>query len=249
MAAGRVTGFSLADYYTGERNAGVALTLLGIVSAASAARIVLTRGLLTRIAWPLALGALLELSVGGRMAVNAQRTLARQLSANAQMFVALATTVAAQARAYLIATRVELVLVVVSATSFRTVPLWPQLREILGAYLVQRPPARLLFPSYQTGEEAMVTDWRKLLDRVAQMAGWEPGDIRSKMFRHTFTAARLQTLDQGAPVSVYTVVRELGHGGESMVRRVYGHLGSIRRRSKVVEYRVRHNRRAIGEPA
>ena len=48
---------------------------------------------------------------------------------------------------------------------------------------------------------------------------------RSKMFRHTYTAARLQTLDQGAPVSVYTVAKELGHGGETMVRRVYGHLG------------------------
>jgi integrase len=56
-------------------------------------------------------------------------------------------------------------------------------------------------------------------------AGWQPGEIRSKMFRHTYCAARLQTLDQGAPVSAYTVAKELGHGGESMVRRVYGHLG------------------------
>src|SRR5260370_40231286 len=52
-------------------------------------------------------------------------------------------------------------------TSFRAVPLWPQLAEILGAYLVQRLPARLLFPSFHTGDEAMVTDWRKLLDRIA----------------------------------------------------------------------------------
>jgi integrase len=48
------------------------------------------------------------------------------------------------------------------------------------------------------------------------------------MFRHTYCAARLQTLDQGAPVSVYTVAKELGHGGETMVRRVYGHLGHVR---------------------
>jgi hypothetical protein len=48
----------------------------------------------------------------------------------------------------------------------------------------------------------------------------------------------LQTLDQGAPVSVYTVAKELGHGGEAMVRRVYGHLGTVHHRSEVVEYRV-----------
>jgi integrase len=133
-----------------------------------------------------------------------------------------------------------------TAASCRTVPLWPQLREILGAYLVQRPPAQLLFPSYRTGEEAMLTDWRKLLDKVASRAGWEPGQIRSKMFRHTYCAARLQTLDHGAPVSVYTVAREMGHGGEAMVRRVYGHLGAVRHRSEVVEYRVQQHRKVLG---
>jgi integrase len=84
----------------------------------------------------------------------------------------------------------------------------------------------------------MLRDTRKLLDAVAVRVGWKPGEIRSKMFRHTYTAARLQTLDQGAPVAVYTVARELGHGGEAMVRRVYGHLGQVRHRAEVVEYRV-----------
>ena len=68
----------------------------------------------------------------------------------------------------------------------------------------------------------MLTDFRTLLDAVSLRAGWQPGEIRSKMFRHTYCAARLQTLDAGAPVSVYTVAREMGHGGESMVRRVTG---------------------------
>ena len=58
------------------------------------------------------------------------------------------------------------------------------------------------------------------------------------MFRHTYCAARLQTLDQGAPVSLFTVARELGHGGEAMVRRVYGHLGQVRHRAEDVEYRI-----------
>jgi len=73
---------------------------------------------------------------------------------------------------------------------------------------------------------------------VEVRAGWKPGEIRSKMFRHTYCAARLQTLDQGAPVSLFTVAKELGHGGEAMVRRVYGHLGQVRHRAEEVEYRI-----------
>ncbi len=67
------------------------------------------------------------------------------------------------------------------------------------------------------------------------------------MFRHTYCAARLQTLDRGAPVSEYTVARELGHGGTSLVERVYGHLGSVRHRSEVVEYLVENHRDTLGE--
>jgi integrase len=85
---------------------------------------------------------------------------------------------------------------------------------------------------------SVVTDFRKLLDAVAVRAEWKAGEIRSEMFRHTYCAARLQRLDQGAPVSVYTVAKELGHGGDSMVKRVYGHLGQVRHRSKIVEYRA-----------
>jgi integrase len=127
-----------------------------------------------------------------------------------------------------------------TATSHRSVPLWPQLEESLREYVfgAAAPPGRLLFPSFRTGQEAMLTDFRKLLDAVAERAGWKPGEIRSKMFRHTYCAARLQTLDRGAPVSEFTVARELGHGGEAMVRRVYGHLGQVRQRTEVVEYRV-----------
>ena len=127
-----------------------------------------------------------------------------------------------------------------TATSLRAVPLWPQLEAVLRAYVfdADRPPSRLLFPSYRTGEETMLTDFRKLLDMVAVRAGWQPGEIRSRMFRHTYCAARLQTLDQGAPVSLFTAAKELGHGGEAMVRRVYGHLGQVRHRAEEVEYRI-----------
>lgn len=67
--------------------------------------------------------------------------------------------------------------------------------------------------------------------------------IRTKMCRHTYCAARLQTLDGGAPISLYTVSRELGHSSVAMVQRVYSHLGAIRHRSEVVAFRVEQHRK------
>jgi integrase len=125
----------------------------------------------------------------------------------------------------------------------------PPLREILKAYFPrrEREGGTLLFPSFRTGKEAMVTDFRKVLDAIAGRAEWAPGEIRSKMFRHTYCAARLQTLDQGAAVSPFTVAREMGHGGTRFVHQVYGHLGTVRHRAKVVEYRVAQHRTKLGE--
>jgi integrase len=136
-----------------------------------------------------------------------------------------------------------------TATSHRTVPLWPQLAEVLRDYFPrrEREPGTLLFPSFRTGREAVVSDFRKALDAVAGRVGWKAGEIRSKMFRHTYCAARLQTLDQGAPVSVFTVGREMGHGGEAMVRKVYGHLGQVRHRAADVEYRVEQHAAKLEE--
>lgn len=127
-----------------------------------------------------------------------------------------------------------------TSTSRRTVPLWPQLREVLTAYLEgpNAPERELLFPSHWMEKEATLTDCRKTLDAVAERAGWKAGEIRTKMLRHTYCSARLQTLDRGAAVSPWTVAREMGHGGRSLVDRVYGHLGEIRHRSEAVEYRV-----------
>jgi hypothetical protein len=34
------------------------------------------------------------------------------------------------------------------------------------------------------------------------------------------------------------VGKELGHGGDAMVRRVCGHLGTVRQRGTIVEYQV-----------
>ncbi len=128
--------------------------------------------------------------------------------------------------------------------SHRTVPLWQQLEEILRAYLSERtaqevlnnpPTYRLLFPAEDGGVRR---DIRGLLDKLGERAGWKAGEIQTKMFRHTYCAARLQTLDHGAAVGPYTVARELGHGSTAMVEKVYSHVGTSRHRSEVVEYRV-----------
>lgn len=132
-------------------------------------------------------------------------------------------------------------------SSDRSVPLWPQLREVLRGYLFNReePLDDLLFPSPRTGK--MLTDVRKALDAIGKRAGFEEGRIRTKLCRHTYCSVRLQTLDSGAPVSVYTVSRELGHASTAMTERVYSHLGEIRHRSEVVEYRADQFEEQLGE--
>lgn len=145
--------------------------------------------------------------------------------------------------------------------SHRTLPLWPQLEAILRPYVFggDSPPARLLFPSYRTGTEAMLTDVRKLLDRVTERVGTlylmdqgrrrkaDPGDIRTKVFRHTYISARLQTLDRGAPVSTWTVAGEVGHSSTAMIERTYGHHGELRHRAKAVEYRGAQHKAKLGD--
>lgn len=60
--------------------------------------------------------------------------------------------------------------------------------------------------------------------------------LRFKMMRHTYCAARLQTLDGGKPIATFTVASELGHVDEKLVKKIYGHLGKNRYRSEHVEY-------------
>ena len=143
----------------------------------------------------------------------------------------------------------------------RNVPLWPQLADILQGYVFAGSAPLgdgLLFPAPRTG--GMLHHFTKPLDAIAERAGWKPGEIRSKMFRHTYCAARLQTAEKRVstkedgservewiPVSTYTVAKELGHGGTALVERVYGHLSESPHRSEVVEYRVENHRDLIGD--
>lgn len=91
----------------------------------------------------------------------------------------------------------------------------------------------------------MITDLRKAFDAAALPAGFPKGTIRTMLIRHTYCSARLQTLDAGAPVSEFTVAKEMGHGGHDMVRKIYGHLGRIRRCAVVVEYRVEQHQELL----
>lgn len=117
--------------------------------------------------------------------------------------------------------------------SDRRVPLWPQLEEILRPHIGRReddPP--LLFPAQDGG---MLETLRWSLSTLEDRAGLEK-HLTIKVFRHTYTAARLQTVDQGEPVSIYTVARELGHTGIERIRRTYGHLQKRRSRLEEVRY-------------
>ena len=38
----------------------------------------------------------------------------------------------------------------------------------------------------------------------------------------------------------------MGHGGDSLLRRIYGHLGEVRHRAEAVEYRVEQHAEALG---
>jgi integrase len=147
--------------------------------------------------------------------------------------------------------------------SERVIPLWPQLEGILRDHFrnlerwrlerldddhMRIPDCDLVFPTWTTRWlPGIMTDARKLLDRISGRAGWKQGEIRSKMFRHTYCAARLQTLDGGAPVAHLTVARELGHSSPDMVEEVYSHLGTVRHRSEAVEYRIEQHRQRLAD--
>lgn len=135
--------------------------------------------------------------------------------------------------------------------SARVVPLWPQLEPILRAHIFpgdRTPREGLLFPGKdRRGAVKMIGFFDKALDHVAQLAGWKAEEVRSRIFRHTYCAARLQTLEGGAPVSRETVRREMGHGSTDMIDRVYSHLGTIRHRSEVVEFRLEQHLDRVAE--
>lgn len=101
----------------------------------------------------------------------------------------------------------------------RRVPLFEQLREELDGWRYVGTEG-LLFPGRRGN---MLTDVRGSLQTAVDRA-----QIRKQVtlhtLRHTFAAVRIQTLDRGAPISPFKVMRELGHRSLSLIERTYGHL-------------------------
>ena len=92
-----------------------------------------------------------------------------------------------------------------------------------------------------------MSDVRGAFQSIERWGGFPEGQITSKALRHTYCSARLQTLDRGEPVGLDTVRREMGHSDESLIRHICGHLGTIRHRAPVVEYRVAQHLDVLGE--
>lgn len=121
-----------------------------------------------------------------------------------------------------------------SRHAVRRVPLWPQLRPLLVAHVGQHENGLL----FHLPDGRPLRELRGSLDKVFERAGLaRPARKAWHLFRHTYTAMRLQTLDGGAPVALWTVTRELGHGSVTMIEQTYGHLLEVRDRLPVVEYR------------
>ena len=124
--------------------------------------------------------------------------------------------------------------------STRSVRMWPQLAAILRPYLDRRflagapAPDALLFVSPKTGEK--LDDGRSLLDAVAGRLGWADRSIRARMFRPSYATARLMTLEHGAPVSLWTVSGELGHGSLAMLEQRYGRIDRSAIHADVVRF-------------
>ena len=130
--------------------------------------------------------------------------------------------------------------------SERDVPLWPQLEAILRAYLLEREQSgglgSLLFPSHRHEEQRMLDNVDRVLNRIGGRAGIERPRLHA--FRHSYTAARLQTLEHGAPVHIWQVARELGHQSTQQIESRYGHLARVTDRTEEVEFRLKRATRA-----
>ncbi len=111
-----------------------------------------------------------------------------------------------------------------SKHSRRSVPLWPQLQQILEDYLMRRHLAgALLFPSHRRRAERPYVGLDGGLAAAVERAEIEK-PVTLHTLRHTYTAHRLYTVEGGAPVSVWDVACELGHRDIGMIERVYGHV-------------------------
>lgn len=119
--------------------------------------------------------------------------------------------------------------------SDRTIPMHPQLHEILLTYVQGLGRSTGYVFADEDGEP--FGDWRKTLDAIAERAGFKKGTVRTRMFRTSYITHRLACIDHGAPIEPYKVAREVGHNSLKMIMRVYGRVQ--RRRVRMEEFAFR----------
>lgn len=118
----------------------------------------------------------------------------------------------------------------------RQIPLWPDCSAVLAEYTRDMLPEAPLFPSPRL-PGVPVSTVRRAFSTVIESSGIET-QITPYWLRHTYASHRLQTLEGGAPIALFSVARELGHASTRMLEQHYGHLILDRSaRSEVVTYR------------
>jgi integrase len=120
--------------------------------------------------------------------------------------------------------------------SDRTMPMHPQLRDILLPYI--EGLGRTTGPLFTNDAGEPFGDWRKPLDAVSERAGFPRGMVRTRMFRTSYITHRLACIDQGAPIEPYRVAREVGHSSLTMIMRVYGRVQRRRIRMDEMAFRT-----------
>ena len=127
----------------------------------------------------------------------------------------------------------------------RVMPLWPQTRSAMERHFFvpdPRNPDKLIdrfeeedpiFPGTRGGiiSDVRISFWNILVN--AGLATLRDPENTSKgieeritfhTLRHTYCAARLQTLDRGAPIQQHTVMAEMGHRDYKLIAEIYGHV-------------------------
>lgn len=129
-----------------------------------------------------------------------------------------------------------------TAHAERTITLASEFCDILAPFLATRALSSgdLVFPSPR-GCDVPLRNMRRAFDRLPMPERLRAADgaippLRTRVLRHSYCAARLQTTVQGLPISPYTVARELGHQGLRMVLTVYAHLGQHIYRAPEIRY-------------
>ena len=124
--------------------------------------------------------------------------------------------------------------------SKRSIKLWSQLRAILEPlaktgirFGPQKWKTGLVVPNRHGG---MYIDVRGGMEGAGERA--EIGkEVSWNTLRHTYASLRLQTVDNGAPISPFRVAKELGHKGLTMIFEHYGHVLESPQRLEMIEYK------------